>query len=159
MIIPPKDQRLQSKKDQSVAQTLLPPGKYEVTPDQTFEVSIYIREFKGRWVVSDRPTASTVEHKVVFRVWNFDEMIELRRKATSYDPSRRSNIVDNDLLNRLKIQKLLVSWTFADENPRLQIHHVGGILTDESWNAFRKLSPCIAERIIEEMNLVLENGG
>ena len=84
------------QKKENIALSIMPPGKYEVTPSQTFEVILYVREYKGRWVVCDRSTSSTVEHKAVFRVWTFDEMVELRRRATNYDPSKRSNITDND---------------------------------------------------------------
>jgi len=161
MTVQPKDSKTpppSSKKEPDIALALMPPGKYEVTPDQTFEVVLYVREYKGRWVITDRQTSS-VEHKVIFRVWTFDEMIDLKRRATNYDPARRSNVTDVNLLNRLKIQKLLVSWTFSEENKRLEIQHVGGVLTDESWSAFRRLSPAIASKIIDEMNLVLDYGG
>jgi len=148
-----------SRPEQRVDSVLLPPGKFEVTPELTFSFDIAIKEFKGRWVIIEKDTKGAIVHSVTFRIWSYDEMIDLRRKSTTYDSARRINSLDNDLLNRLKIQKLLVSWTFGNDNPRLNIQHVNGVLTDESWKAFTKLSPNIAERIINEMNLVLDYGG
>lgn len=144
--------------NQNVEKALMEPGKYEVTQDQTFEVVLYVKEYKGRWVLTEKKTTGSEEHKVIFRVWSFEEMVDLRRKATSTDQNRKS-LIDNDLLNRLKIQKLLQSWTFDKDNPRLKIHRIQGTLTDESWRAFTKLSPNIAQKIIDEMNFILEYGG
>ena len=100
------------------------------------------------------------EEEVVFRMWTFDEMVELRKLATSFDQVRRIHLVDYDALNRLKVQRLTVSWTLGRENPRLKLHHVNGVLTDESWAAFSKrLLPNITQHIIDEMNQVYERGG
>ena len=158
---PQQAQPIQRRPQQepNVALGLMAPGKYEVTPDQTFTVSILVKEFKGRWIIADRADKQTEEHNIVFRIWSYEEMIDLRKRCTNYDISRRMSISDNDLLNRLKIQKLMVSWTFGKDNPRLNIQHVNGVLTDESWKAFTKLSSSIAERIILEMNTVLDYGG
>jgi hypothetical protein len=141
-----------------IEKELLEPGKYEVTPEHTFAVTLYLKSFKGRWIVLDNKAAGCDVHQVVFRMWTFEEMIDMRRRATSIDPSKRVS-VDVDMLNRLKIQKLLVSWTFDKDNPRLKAIHVNGILSDDSWRAFIKLSPNIIKRIMDEMNLVLESGG
>jgi hypothetical protein len=62
-------------------------------------------------------------------------------------------------MNRLKIQRLLMSWTFDRDNPRLKIFHAGGVMTDESWQVFTKLQPNIISHIIDEMNKVYEFNG
>ena len=141
-----------------VAKAISLPGKYEVSPDQKFTISLTVVEHKGRWLPVDRMMRGAEDHTVTFRVWTFEEMVDLRRKATSYDPVKRASVLDEDLLNRLKVQKLLLSWTFDRDNPRLSIQHVNGVLTDESWRAFTNLSAAIAERIMLEMNAVLEYG-
>lgn len=148
-----------SRPEPRVDKTLYLPGKYEVTPDQTFSFSILIKEYKGRWIITDHDGKGVDTHTVTFRLWNYEEMIDLRRRATSFDPIKRSSVVDNDALNRFKIQRLLQSWTFDKDNPRFSLHRQNGVLTDESWKAFVKLSPNIAERIINEMNMVLDYGG
>ena len=141
-----------------VSKAISLPGKYEVSPDQTFSVTLTVVEHKGKWIPVERTMKGSEDHVVTFRVWTFDEMVDLRRKATSYDPVKRASMLDDDLFNRLKVQKLLLSWSFGRDNPRLAIHHVNGVLTDESWKAFTNLSAPIAERIISEMNAVLEYG-
>lgn len=148
----------QAKAEKRVDESLMAAGKYEVTPDQTCEIVLFLKDYKGRWVLVDKKAAGVEEHRVVFRIWTFEEMIELRRRATSTDQNRKTSI-DNDMLNRLKVQKLLVSWTFGEENPRLKINRVQGVLTDDSWRAFLKLSPNIAQKILDEMNFILEYGG
>lgn len=151
---PPLNQRIQR-----VDTILQPPGKYEVTPDNTFSFELLIKDHKGRWVIVDKDMKGVDQHTVTFRIWSYDEMVDLRKRSMIYDNTKRVNLLDSDLLNRLKIQKLLVSWTLDRENPRMKLIHVNGVLSDESWKAFTRLSPNIAERIINEMNLVLDYGG
>ena len=135
------------------------PSKYEVTPETTFKVPLFLREKDGRWVLMTGAGKNIESHEVVFRMWTYDEMIGMRKMATSYDGIKRIHMIDNDALNRFKIQRLMVSWTFERDNPRLRLQHVNGILTDESWGAFQSLQPNIATSIIEEMNKVYEFNG
>lgn len=147
------------KEEDRVDEQIMEPGKYEVTDETTFEVKIYLKEHNGRWVVWAAPEKDVDEHKLVFRMWNYDEMVEMKKKATSYDTTRRVHIIDNDSLNRLKIQKFLQSWTMDKDNPRLKIHRVQGVLTDESWKMFTKLQPNILNYIFDKMNEVYELNG
>jgi hypothetical protein len=142
-----------------VDEMLMKPGKYEVTPESTFDVEVHLGMSNGRWVIYDSQTEGADTHKLVFRIWTYDEMVELKKKATAYDPHKRIHMLDHDALNRMKVQKLLVSWTFDRENPRLKVLHVNGILTDESWNMFAKLQPNIISYVMERMNDVLEFNG
>jgi hypothetical protein len=155
----PEMKMQEAPRQSRIDERLMKPGKYEVSNEHTFDVEIHLAPVKDRWVISDRPGKGIDTHKVVFRMWNYDEMIDLKRKATSYDSQKRLHMVDNDALNRLKIQKLLVSWTLDSENPRLKLFHVQGVLTDESWQTFAKLQPNIISHIIEEMNRVYEYNG
>jgi hypothetical protein len=140
---------------------LMKPGKYEVTEDSLFTIRIPLAQRKGeRWwvVVSDVNAAETVED-VVFRMWTYDEMIELRKLSTKYDNLRRVHTIDHDMMNRMKIQRFMVRWSFGDNNPRLELKHVQGVLSDECWKAVTKLQTNILKHIIEEMNERYEYGG
>ncbi len=132
------------------------PGKYEVTDESDFTIYLHLKKYNGRWLLMNNADETTDEHSVTFRMWTYNEMIEMKKMATSYDLRKKMHEVDNDLLNRIKIQRLLKSWTFGGENKNLSIQHVGGKMTDESWVAFTKLQPNIAQYIITEMNMVLE---
>jgi hypothetical protein len=154
-------QEVQPKKTQQepFPKSLLPYGKFEITPDQTFTVTLFLKEFKGRWSLVDSGTRESEKHTVVFRMWNFDECLRMRRECYMFDPTTRTNRLDNDKLNRIKIMKLLQDWTLSKDNPRLDIQRVHGVLTEASWQAFTRISPSIADKIISEMNLVLDYGG
>ncbi len=160
-ILPPQEKKaitpIQSQP--LVAKSLMPPGKFEVGPEQTFSIKLFIVQHKGLWKLVEKEVFGCEVHTVVFRMWTFDECLRLRRDSTIFDPTTRTNRMDNDKLNKLKIMKLLQEWTLGKDNPRLEIHRVGDVLTDGSWQSFMKLSPNIAERIISEMNSVLEYGG
>lgn len=135
------------------------PGKYEITENDTFKIVFYLYNKEGRWLVVDKSASGTPdveEHWVEFKMWTFEEDIEMRKQASSYDPVKRLHLVDNDFLDRLKIQRLLKAWSFEKDNPRLKLLHVNGILVDESYKAFMKLYPNIVRYIIGRMNNVLE---
>jgi hypothetical protein len=142
-----------------MVKSLMPPGKFEVTPDQTFDVIIYLKKYKGRWVLMESPAKDVEKHTIVFRMWNFEECLRLRRQSMSFDPQTRTNKLDNDRLNKQKIMLLMQDWSLSSENPRLEIHRANGVLTEASWKAFVNISPAIADKIIAEMNMVLDYGG
>lgn len=138
---------------------LMEPGEYEVTKGSVFtiEVPLRRRQDDSWWVVVDREDAEVVE-EVEFRMWTYDEMVEMRKLATKYDQLRRVHMIDNDELNRLKIQRFMQSWTFDKDNPRLELHHVNGVLSDEAWNKVKMLQTNILKYIIDEMNKRYEFG-
>ena len=142
-----------------VDEKLMSPWKYEVTPATQFTVTINLKERDGRWLIMNGPGKGIDTHSVIFRMWHYDEMVGMRKMATNYDAQKRIHMIDNDALNRLKIQRLLVSWTFDRDNVRLRIQHVQGVMTDESWTAFTLLQPNISSYIIDEMNKVYEFNG
>jgi len=145
--------------DARVDEQIMGPGKYEVTEDQTFEVIVHLKVKDGRWIVMAGEGQDVDSHKVVFRMWKYDEQVDLKKRATTFDAERRVHMIDNDSLNRLKVQKFMMSWTFDRENPRLKLHHVQGVLTDEGWEAFTKLQQNIIAYILGEMNQVYEFNG
>lgn len=158
---------VQAKQEQAKAVAQLPrvdeklmkPGKYEVSPDATFKVTVYLKEHDGRWIIMVGPGKGIETNEVVFRMWTYDEMVEMRKMATNYDVTKRMHTIDNDALNRFKVQRLMVSWTFDRDNPRLKVQHVNGVMTDEGWKAFASLQPNISTHILDEMNKVYELNG
>ena len=61
---------------------LMQPGEYEVTKSSTFTLRLPLRKNEDNWwVVVSEDEAETVE-EVVFRMWAYDEMVELRKLAT-----------------------------------------------------------------------------
>lgn len=142
-----------------VDERLMKPGKYEVTPETKFKIQLYLKERDGRWVIMTGAGKNIEEHEIVFRMWTYDEMVEMRKMSTAYDATKRMHTIDNDALNRLKVQKLMVSWTFDKDNVRLRIQHVNGVMTDESWTAFASLQPNITSYVIDEMNKIYEFNG
>lgn len=159
-IVQAKPEEVKPLKPQDrIDEKLMAPGKYEVTPDTIFTVNVYLKPVDTRWVLMVNSGKGVDAHKVVFRMWTYDEMVELKKMATSYDQIKRIHMIDNDLLNRLKMQKFMVSWTFDKDNPRLKLQHFQGVLTDESWTAIKRLQPNIIDYIIGEMNKVYELNG
>lgn len=139
---------------------LMEPGEYEVTKQSTFTIKVPLRRRVGdKWwiVVENEDQAETVE-EVVFRMWSYDEMTEMRKLATKHDQVRQVHMIDHDVLNRLKIQRFMISWTFDSDNPRLELHHVNGVLTDETWEKVKLLQTNILRYIIEQMNERYEFG-
>ncbi len=92
-------------------------------------------------------------------MWTYAEEIELRKRASSFDAIKRVHYLDNDILNRLKIQILLKKWSFEGSNSRLKLLHVNGILSDESYNVFMKMHPNIIRYVLDRMNNILEYNG
>ena len=142
-----------------VDEKLARPGKYEITPDTTFKVEVHLKEKDGRWILMMGKGKDIESHEVVFRMWNYNEMVELKKLATSYDSTKRMHMIDNDALNRFKVQRMMMSWSFDRDNSRLRLFHVNGVMTDESWKAVSSLQPNILSHILEEMNNVLEFNG
>jgi hypothetical protein len=154
-----KARKPQQKVAPRVDESLMEPGDYEVTPEHTFDILLFLKEKDGRWVVVNKGGSGVSEHKIVMRMWSYDEMVELRKRATSYDQNKRIHMIDQDLLNRIKIQKLMMSWTLSDDNARLKIHRRQGALTDESWTNVKRLQTNILQFIINSMNEVYELNG
>jgi len=151
--------RIKKNSKNRIDEQLMEPGDYEVTPDTTFKIEIYLKLTDKRWVIQSGPGKDVRKEVVTMRMWNYDEMVDLRKKSTSYDMNKRMHVVDHDVLNRIKAQKLFVSWTFQDKNSRIVLHKVNGVMTDESWNKFTKLSPNIIKYIFDKMNEIYEYNG
>jgi len=147
----------------TIEEQLYEAGKYEVTKEHTFKVEFLLDKVNNgeseRWIIVDKKTKSTEEHWAEFRIWTYEEEIEFRKLATTYDPLKRMHFVDHDILNRIKVQRLLLGWSFEKDNLRLKLHHIQGVMTDECYKMFMKLFPNIVKRIIDGMNSVLDYNG
>jgi len=133
---------------------LLDPGKYELSENDTFKIEFSATKKQNRWIITEMVGRGA--QWVEFKMWTFNEEIELRKMSTTFDMSKRMHLIDHDILNRLKIQRLMTSWSFEEDNPRLKLLHLNGILSDEGWEAFTRLHPNISRYIIEQMNTILE---
>jgi hypothetical protein len=151
----PRGQQKEARHDK----VLMEPGEYEVTRNSTFTLKLHLKKNEDKWwvVVSEKEATTTEE--VTFRMWTYDEMVELRKLATKYDQMRRVHMIDHDVLNRLKIQRYMLSWTFEKENQRFELHHVQGVLSDETWAKVKRLQTNLLRHIIEQMNERYEFGG
>lgn len=148
------------KEEARYDRALMEPGEYEVTRSSTFTLEIpLVRRDEKWWVLTTGNEEPEKVHEVEFRMWSYDEMVELRKMATKYDTVRRVHMIDHDVLNRLKIQRFMLRWTFEEENPRLELHHVNGVMTDEAWAKVSRLQTNILKHIIDEMNERYEFGG
>jgi len=156
IVLPQKDI---NSKPQTTEESLYQTGEYEITPDDDFKIEFYITKIDKRWVIRREKSENTEYHWVIFRMWSYEEEIELRKKATSFDEIKRLHSLDNNILDRFKIQRLLKSWSFEEKNQRLKLHHVNGILTDECYKNVMKLHPTVLRFIIQCMNEVLEQNG
>jgi len=141
-----------------LAKALMLPGKYEVTEADTFTIEIWTKKIDNRWLVVNKGTVGAEQHEVTCRMWSFDEEVTFRRMALQYDQEKRIHFVDNNLLDQIKLRRLLKSWTFEQDNPNLKLLHVNGVMSDQSWDAVRKLHRNILTFIIAKMNEVLDGG-
>jgi hypothetical protein len=156
-VIKAPDEQLPSREPERTDEQLYDAGEYVITEKEDFTIDVPLKKIEKRWTVNDYDFDK--KHEVVFKMWSYEEGVELRKKSTQYDDIKRVHYIDHDLFNRLKIQKLVKSWTFEEENPKLKMHHVSGVLTDESFKAIMSLHPNILRYIIERMNDVLEYNG
>lgn len=147
------------KEEARYDKVLLEPGEYEVTRDSTFDIVMPLKKNEaGWWVMVSEKESETIE-TVTLRMWTYDEMVELRKLATKYDPIRRVHMIDHDVLNRLKIQRYMLRWTFDGKNMRLELQHNSGVLTDEAWAKVKRLQTNLLKHIMEQMNERYEFGG
>jgi len=149
----------QTQEGPRLDERIMDAGRYEATENDTFDITVAVKQHEGRWVVTQDKDVDAEVHTVTFRMWTFEEEVKMKRNCMAYDKEKRMNFVDNDVLDRMKVQRLMKSWTFDRDNPRLKLLHVQGVLADESWTVFKRLHRNISRYIIDEMNKVLEYYG
>lgn len=150
----------------------LKPSKIEVMSESCFRIKFYLLQvgdgdkFRRYRVVRTDDAQNFEEgvlgdlHWVEFKMWTYKQEMDLKRKCMQFDEQTRMNFINNDLLNRLKIQLLLSSWSLDEKfGIRLKLFHQNGVLVDESYEMFVQLFPNIIRFILSEMNDVLEYNG
>ena len=137
--------------------------KYEVTPETTFTVrfGLAAREDGGFYAINanaakDNPEAE--EHWVKFRMWTYDEELKWKADCMEFNAQSKTQYVNTDRLNEMKIKMLLLDWSFGGHEERLKLKHCDGRLSDESYSVFCGMYPVIIDSIIGLMNSILENG-
>ena len=114
-------------------------GKFELKNSDSFFVKFGLVQVDERWLIANKEEGEGIESCwVKFKMWSFEEEVILRSQATQWDGQRRIHTLNNDYFNRLKIQKLMLDWSFSKENENLKLHRVNNVLTDESfWKLFK----------------------
>jgi hypothetical protein len=132
-------------------------ARWQKKDGETFRIRFKTLEpEKGQVVVSSDEATDRVEHWVEFRMWDYDLMIKLRKQATKYSAESRTFYVDQDVFNELKLRHLLSNWSFGEVDAHMKLNHKDGVLVDESYEAFKRLYPCVSMSIVFKMNEVLE---
>jgi len=135
-------------------------SRWQIKKDETFRIRFDLDELEkedGKFELSlIEGGGDTVEHWFEFRMWDYNAMVNLRKKATKYHDDSNTFYVDADLFNDVKIIFLLKDWSFGQIDPHMKLTHHEGRLSDESISAFKNLVPMIANSIIFKMNEVLE---
>ncbi len=135
-------------------------GKFELRKDDYFTLRFGLVIFENRWLLAKEEEGEGIETCwVKFKMWSFEEEVSLKSQATQWDGQKRMHSLNHDFFNRLKIQKLLLDWSFSQENETFKLHRVQNSLTDESFGAFLRLHRNICSHIIDNMNRVLEYNG
>ena len=135
--------------------------KYEISEDTKFLVEFGIVPIEERFVIVDKKSLTSLKigeyHWAKFRMWSFKEEIEWKNKCTEFNESMKMQVVNHSKLNEMKIKRLLLDWSFAENNDRLKLLHTDKVLSDESYDIFCGLMPNIANAIINGMNAILED--
>lgn len=154
--VPDDIEKMEREKGQLISnridKNLYEPGKYELTGKEIFTIKFKIKldEFDN-WKLCSFDDKQGEEHYVVFKVINYIESSKLIQEATKQDKFNRTYFIDQLELTRLRIQKCLKDWSFAKDNPNLQIVHVNGILVDECFEKFMGLHTSVVEYIVNQM--------
>lgn len=136
--------------------------KYEVTKDSEFVVKFGLKEENGRMIVLYRnyeEERNVQQHWVKFRMWNYEEELLWKDECMKFNVESRNFMIDTNKLNERKLKNLIKDWSFAEFSDKYKLLHVGGCLSDESYEVLKGLFPNIINAIIDLMNEVLENNG
>lgn len=148
------------KKPSSYSQEIT---KYQVTKESDFLIKFGLQQKEGRFIVvfryDDQIDREIQNHWVKFRMWNYMQQLEWKDKSMKFNVESRNFAIDVNQLNELKIRNLIKDWSFAKENDKFKLLHVGGYLSDQSYEMMKGFFPNIINAIINLMNEVLQNNG
>lgn len=133
-------------------------SRYCVKPDSIFRVNFGLLERDGRIIPCDVNVQGCEQHWIEFRIWNYKEEMELKKLCSEFDTTHRIHKIDNDKLDRLKVQKLFRAWSLGEKEPDFKINTINGIVPDADMEKFYSLFPAVIHYLLDCMNLVLEGG-
>lgn len=161
--IPSAKSTEKGNKQPDVSPVLQNLSKYHLKEDDTFIIKFGVLLFEGRWRVVDFEKLDSFpdaeKHWAKFKMLPYGLQNWIKEQSTKYDKLLRIHKFDGDLANRIKIQKLLIDWSFSDQDDKCKLHHVNGTMTDECYGLFEKMQPNIVNYIINKMNEVLDYNG
>lgn len=137
-------------------------SKYQVKKDSFFIVKFgLLMQQDGRFIpISYQSTIEfpkSEKHWVKFRMWNYMEELSWKQSVMEYNSKTKTQILNSDKLNQIKIKRLMLDWSFGEYDNELKLLHCDNLLSDESYEMFKYMYPSIAKTIIDLMNMVLEN--
>lgn len=137
-------------------------SKYHVNENSYFVIKFGLLMMEdGRFIPISYESTDDVDtsekHWVKFRMWHYREELQWKQNVMEYNSNAKIQIMNQDKLNEIKIKKLMLDWSFGEEDNNLKLLHCDGKLSDESYDMFMSLHPSIARTIVDLMNMVLEN--
>jgi hypothetical protein len=135
--------------------------KYEISKDTNFTISFGLVQIDNRFVIIQKEhipyTTGAETVWVKFRMWNYLEELKWKDECLEYNKELKTQYLDLNKLNEIKIKKLILDWSFSEVDNKFKLLHTDGVLSDESYSVFCGLLPNIANAIVNSMNDVLEN--
>jgi hypothetical protein len=128
-------------------------GKPEVERKR-FRTKLYLRIMANKTL---RPVArkelSTLGFTIEFEYPEYSEELDAKKNATTYDEVRGIHYVDNDVISEWRIKRCLIRWNL---HLRLKgfckrVSKYNKMLTDESWEDFKRLPPLVRKAIINKL--------
>jgi hypothetical protein len=133
-------------------------------PDQTdqkqeierkrFRFKIYLRIMANKTLRPvPRKELSTLNFIIEAEYPTYEEELEAKKNATTYDEGRGVHYVDNDVISEWRVRKCLIKWNLPTKLKGFcrRLHRYNNSLTDESWEDFKKLPPLVRKKIIQRL--------
>ena len=121
---------------------------------QRFRLVIYLRIMANKTL---RPVArkelATLSFLIECEYPTYQEELEAKRTATTYDEVRGIHYVDNDVISEWRVKRCLLRWNFHRKlrNFCKRLHRSNNQLTTESWEDFRRLPPLVRKVIVNKL--------
>jgi hypothetical protein len=119
-----------------------------------FRLRIYLRIMANRTI---RPVArkelSTLNFLIECEYPTYQEELEAKRTATTYDEVRGLHYVDNDVISEWRAKRCLIRWNLhlRLKNFCKRLRRANNMLTSESWEDFKKLPPLVRKTIVNKL--------
>lgn len=158
-----KPEPLEEKSIVDINRSIIDFGEFETKPTDIVMIKFGLRNKGNRWVAIDEKDIDTLDktiekHWFKFRIWNYGEETDIKKRSIVYSSEKRMNYTDYDIMNELKVRRLLLDWSLNGKNENLKLFYISGYMVDQSWEAFTRLNINIIRFIISKMNEVLEYG-